>query len=90
MRILIRSQDNKTLMEPKILYIFSPTSSEIYNVYGRTDAGIIASLGTYETEERAIEVLNDITRYNNLIEKTLFMGKEESKFFAPVYYMPEK
>ena len=54
MRILIRSQDNKTLMEPKILYIFSPTSSEIYNVYGRTDAGIIASLGTYETEEHAI------------------------------------
>ena len=90
MRILIRSQDNKTLMEPKILYVFRPTSSKTYDIYGRTDTGMIVSLGTYEAEDRAIEVLNDITRYNNLIEKTLFMGKEESKFFEPVYYMPKK
>ena len=54
MELWIRSQDKKTLMKIKRLYIFS---NAIFSVDTRENEII---LGTYKKDKRALEVLDEI------------------------------
>lgn len=72
----IRSQDGKNLSNVKVVYVWGV---QVYGLIDGTNNGK-GLLGKYETEERAIEVLNEIQLK---ITKPI-------PFDSPVYEMPEK
>lgn len=60
MDLLIRSQDRKVLMKIDTLSIALDEEGTILG-YG-TDGNVKVSLGNYQTEERALEVLDSIDK----------------------------
>ena len=47
-------------------------------------------LGIYKTKERALEVLDEIDKYKNKLEKAHFLGMEESEFVSSTFQMPKE
>ena len=65
----VRSQDKKTLVKVDKLIIAYDTDEKIYEIHNVYD-----SLGTYNTKERAIEVLDEIQKKINDIKKDFLMA----------------
>lgn len=77
----VRSQDKKTLVKVDKLIIAYDTDEKIYEIHNVYD-----SLGTYNTKERAIEVLDEIQTWIEIYEankNNLFSGHF-------VYKMPKE
>ena len=77
----VRSQDKKTLVKVDKLIIAYDTDEKIYEIHNVYD-----SLGTYNTKERAIEVLDEIQTWIEIyeaIKNNLFSGHV-------VYKMPKE
>ena len=47
-------------------------------------------LGEYKSKERALEVLDEILKYKDKLEKAWFLGMTESSFVSSTYEMPEE
>ena len=89
--MLIRSQNKK-----EIFVLENISRIEAGKVYGKEDAGWSIEInhsigiGTYETEDRALEVLDEICnayQYAKVGEATGLYGSSEPQY---VYQMPEE
>lgn len=47
-------------------------------------------LAQYNSKERALEVLDEIQKYKDKLEKAWFLGMTESTFVSSTYEMPEE
>lgn len=47
-------------------------------------------LGEYKSKKRALEVLDEIDKYKNKLEKAHFLGIEESEFVSSTFQMPKE
>ncbi len=74
-KIGLKYNDKKTIMAN---YVFD----EYHCIYD--------ALGTYETEERALEVMNEICQYKDKLDKAYFSWREESEFVSSIYKMPKE
>lgn len=84
MELWIRSQDKKRLLRCNFIETCDPVEvlESDYDIVGYFDDNIgYETLGTYETKERALEVLDEIQKY------ILLPNPDESAY---VYQMPKK
>ena len=87
MDLWIRSQDKKSLrIVSNINIIHEDGKMFICNYMGIANI----KLGTYKTEQRALEVLDEIDKYKNKLEKAHFLGMEESEFVSSTFQMPKE
>lgn len=59
-----------------------------YSVNIENDSYLI--LGTYNTKERALEVIKEIRKHYNKIKKAEFLGCENEYYVCAFYKMPEE
>ncbi len=85
MDLWIRSQDKTTLIKSYEIYI-----SEQQNKYLIRAKRTSHILGSYNTIERALDVMNEINNYKDKIEKAHFLGMTESEFVSSTFQMPEE
>lgn len=85
-KMWIRSQDKEVLT--KVIDIYKQADTN--EIWAYSDKGIKNCLGFYATKERAIEVLDEIDRYKNKLEKAYFLGMEESEFVSSTFQMPKE
>ena len=91
MELWIRSQDKKRLM--KVVYFELEKDDYGFHILGREDKFSGNKLGTYKTEERALEVLDEIQ--NALLNKWANNVKYEEHYDdetprSLVYEMPKE
>ena len=93
MELWIRSQDKKSLVKVSRLDVSALTGNGeltgqglIRNLYDKDEDW----LGIYATEERALEVLDEITKRKDELDKSYFLGMEEASFVSSIYEMPEE
>lgn len=81
MDLYIRSQDRK--MVENFISIKISVDNEIIlnNDY---------VFGSYETEKRALEVLDEIVAYKDNLDEANFLGMTESIFVSSIYTMPKE
>lgn len=81
-----------TTMEGKTFYKKNEWEYEGYTICNVTDNGCYELLGTYETKERALEVLDEIqeAKLGNFHYRCPSNVKVSSKEDTIVYEMPEK
>lgn len=85
MDLWLRSQNKENLIKTSgYLRI-----SELNNSYIIQDEQWY-DIGTYKTKERALEVLDEILKYKDKLEKAWFLGMTESSFVSSTYEMPEE
>lgn len=48
------------------------------------------TLGVYDTEKRALEVLEEINDYKDKLEKSYFLGMTETNFVSSTFEMPKE
>ena len=83
MELWIRSQDKKKLHSVKHLELDN-------NETGIFIADTYTLLGKYATKERALEVLDEITKRKDELDKSYFLGMDEASFVSSIYEMPEE
>lgn len=90
MELWIRSQDRKKLVKSGYLTIF--LSGANWFIYSDTTTGEPFEIGKYKTEERALEVLNEIQKYiNGGCKQYINTGVyHTSKYEYRVYEMPKE
>ena len=88
MDLWIRSQDKKELIPNPKLGI--DQCENRYYIVDRYDFERAFILGEYKSKERALEVLDEIDKYKNKLEKAHFLGMEESEFVSSTFQMPEE
>lgn len=81
MKLFIRSQDRKMI-------------EEFISIKMSVDSEIILNndyvFGSYESESRALEVLDEIVAYKDKLDEANFLGMTESIFVSSIYTMPEE
>ena len=103
MDLWIRSQDRQTIMKFEGVIIgdlsdwyensLSETMDNIISDGGGYFINALISnrpLGYYKTEERALEILDEIRNYKDKLEKAYFLGMTESEFVSSIYEMPNE
>lgn len=82
--MLIRSQDKLKLVNANRIIV---SETEVVNYVSYTnEAEDYDVLGTYKTQQRAIEVLTEIEDYFNSIEQ---LKRKNISFIKNVFHMPE-
>lgn len=81
----IRSQDREKLVKCNDIVA---NGSSIIGYFDKDTE--YEDLGTYATKERALEVLDEIDKYKNKLEKAHFLGMEESEFVSSTFQMPKE
>ncbi len=84
MELWIRSQDKEVLILASHLDIY-PVDK---NVYAIEESGV--DLGNYKSKERALEVLDEIQKYKDKLEKSIFLEMIESNFVSSTFIMPKE
>lgn len=92
MELWVRSQDKKRLISVTNLYIPISRNGEDFSIY-TFDTDVM--LGTYKTEERALEVLDEIQNFMRdyaCAKKINILGGEINMIPKPIliYNMPKK
>lgn len=87
MNLWIRSQDRECL---EIIHTVVIPEFDKKAILGYGLDGKRYILGTYKTKERALEVLDEIDKYKDKLEKAHFLGMEESKFVSSTFKMPKE
>ena len=88
MNLWIRTQDRKKLVLINTLAIADDDSGSILG-FG-IDGRVKVNLGGYKTEERSLEILNDIQNLLNSVH-TIFPNRNEKIVGANIFYeMPEE
>lgn len=88
MNLWIRTQDRKKLVLINTLAIADDDSGSILG-FG-IDGRVKVNLGDYKTEERSLEILDDIQNLLNSVH-TIFLKQNEKIVGANILYeMPEK
>lgn len=88
MNLWIRTQDRKKLVLINTLAIADDDSGSILG-FG-IDGRVKVNLGDYKTEERSLEILDDIQNLLNSVH-TIFLNQNEKIVGANILYeMPEK
>ena len=90
MDLWIRSQHRKTLTKPCDLQMVHVNNGTEYAIISFTEMAGDIDLGIYKTEKRALEVLDEIDKYKNKLEKAHFLGMEESEFVSSTFQMPKE
>ncbi len=97
--MIIVSQDSKTILNLNNLqnirierYSTHQKGKYIYKIFGGNFEGYATEIGTYETEERAKEVLNEIVKkYADCLYSDDGYGSFQTITIPPkVYKMPEE
>ena len=89
MELWIRSQDKTTLLNYNLIGMemnMAESSTGKWCFIGDH----YAIMGTYESKERALEVLDEIQKHREKIEKMYFLGIEEAIFEKTTYEMPKE
>ena len=91
MDLWIRSQDRKSIVKPIDILLENPLNSGETGIRGYFSNNSYKMLGYYKTEERALEVLDEIQNMLNsvVIKQTSNSLSINSKEIV-VYEMPEK
>lgn len=84
----IRSQDKKSLIDAKCLYI--KRYNHDVTPFCIADKNYDFQLGGYETQERAIEILDEIQKYLHHNNISLTEGNGRCIIKDGIYQMPEK
>ncbi len=90
MNLWIRSQKNNDNIRPILLKVESLELSDDYDDMNCIVANNLYNIGTYKNKERALEVLDEIDKYKNKLEKAHFLGMEESEFVSSTFQMPKE
>lgn len=91
MNLWIRSQDREKIICCNDIAIATDNEYKIYKIVGYFDKNTeYEDLGFYLTKERALEVLDEIDKYKNKLEKAHFLGMEESEFVSSTFQMPKE
>lgn len=91
MNLWIRSQDGEKIICCNDIAIATDNEYKIYKIVGYFDKNTeYEDLGFYLTKERALEVLDEIDKYKNKLEKAHFLGMEESEFVSSTFQMPKE
>lgn len=87
MDLWIRSQDRMTLMRLRRIDV-----QDCYIICYEDDGydDHIVYMGKYETEDRALEVLDEIVSYKDKLDEANFLGMTESIFVSSIYTMPKE
>lgn len=96
MNLWIRTQDKQSLIPINDILKVSEGSliqtstrpymvEKHYNIMYRN-----IPLGEYKSDKRALEVLDEIDKYKNKLEKAHFLGMEESEFVSSTFQMPKE
>ena len=92
MDLWIRSQDKRKLVKSGYLTIF--LSDTNWFIYSDTATGEPFEIGKYKTEERALEVLDEINEHIEKQGQTIAITNEKGivdglKYYGKTYVMPE-
>lgn len=87
MELYIRSQDKRALCKYDLLVC---EKIAIDNDKYMFIADHYKNMGVYETEKRALEVLDEIQEYKDKLDEAYFLGMEESRFVSAIYEMPNE
>lgn len=91
MDLWIRSQDRECLLKTDIVMMEVITKNEEYWICAGYDMYDPCKVfGVYHSKERALEVLDEIDKYKNKLEKAHFLGMEESEFVSSTFQMPKE
>ena len=88
MNLWIRSQNKIELTKVNDIKIYK--ASDGFQIINYSENNHVIILGLYKTKERALEVLDEIDKYKNKLEKAHFLGMEESEFVGSTFYMSEE
>ena len=93
MDLWIRSQDKKKLVKSGYLTIF--LSDTNWFIYSDTTTGEPFEIGKYKTEERALEVLDEINEHIEKQGQTIAITNEKGivdglKYYGKTYVMPKE
>lgn len=89
MELWVRSQDKKNLIKIDNLYIEETAFSKNDSIWGTIFCNSGIELGLY-LKDRALEVLDEITKRKDELDKSYFLGMEEASFVSSIYEMPEE
>lgn len=87
MDLWIRSQNRKQIT--KFESLICEQNGDRFAVEVLT-IGYSFLVGTYKTEERALEVLDEIVSCKDKLDEANFLGMTESIFVSSIYTMPKE
>lgn len=88
MNLWIRSQNKIELTKVNDIKIYK--ASDGFQIINYSENNYVIILGLYKTKERALEVLDEIDKYKNKLEKAHFLGMEKSDFVSSTFQMPKE
>ena len=86
MDLYIRSQDRKRLVPNPNLYVVYDEKNEIAYIGDMS----VGHIGKYKTEERALEVLDEIQDYLINLDKAVIYSMIPADDYLNVYEMPKE
>lgn len=91
MELLIRSQSKMSLVDADNLAMIGVNENwVICKLSSSLDIDFRIDLGTYETKERALEVLDEIQKHIQKKEKMEINNDNELIYYGNVYEMPKE
>lgn len=92
MELWIRSQDRKSIVKPIDILLENPLNSGETGIRGYFSNNFYKMLGYYQTEKRALEVLDEIQKKINLINLGHDFGSPMVDLKNPsyIYEMPKE